>query len=90
MSKLKNFMIKFNNFIGQFGAEKLIIIFFIGCIVANFSILGILSTVFILLIYTIIGGLFLLSDINFKFFDKKTYLWSIVCGILSGLICFLL
>lgn len=83
---LKKFMIIFNNFIINFGREKLILIFLIGCIIANFSALGILPTAFILLMYIIIGGLLLLSNIEFNFFDKKTYLWSIICGILSGLV----
>lgn len=86
IDKLKKFMMKFNNFIITFGREKLILIFLIGCIVANFSTLGILPTSFILLMYIVIGGLLLLSNIEFKFFDKKTYLWSIICGILSGLV----
>lgn len=86
IDKLKKFMMKFNNFIITFGREKLILIFLIGCIVANFSTLGILPTAFILLMYIVIGGLLLLSNIEFKFFDKKTYLWSIICGILSGLV----
>lgn len=90
MSNLKTFMIKFNNFIECFGAEKLILIFLIGFVVAIFSILGTLSTIITLLMYIIIGGLFLLSNIEFKFFDKKTYLYSIICGIISGFICFLL
>lgn len=80
----KNKMVKFNEFIVNFGRENLVFAFLIGWICSILSPLGYLATSIFTLVFGILGFFMVKEDsLNNTFYTIKTYLASMCACIIS-------